>query len=121
MASGCDQCTLRQAPRTAFRVRQALTAYSNGRRRHLDFYQFMTRFLTPFFQGDSNLLTLIRNLTFPHSRWFGPLRREMTRTMVGVGRGFVRRPIPLADLPRLKLRQLKLVSATCGDDPEGVL
>ncbi len=91
----------------AFRVRQALIAYSNGRKRHLDFYQFMTRFLTPFFQGDSNLLTLIRNLTFPHSRWFGPLRREMTRTMVGVGRGFVRRPIPLADLPRLKLRQLR--------------
>jgi 2-polyprenyl-6-methoxyphenol hydroxylase-like FAD-dependent oxidoreductase len=84
-----------------FRVRQALLAYSLARKNHLAFYQFMTRFLTPFFQSDSKLLALVRDLTFPHCRWLWPLRKQMTMTMVGVGRGFIRRPLPLHDLPRL--------------------
>jgi len=85
-------------------VARALAAYSTGRKRHLGFYQFMTRFLTPFFQSDSRLLAWIRDRTFPHSRWFGPLRRQMTQTMVGVGRGFLRRPMPIRELPRLSDR-----------------
>lgn len=90
-----------------FRVRQALAAYTIARKQHLDFYQFMTRFLTPFFQSDSGLLALVRNLSFPHSRWLWPLRKQMTQTMVGVGRGFVRSPMSMESLPRLKLRQLR--------------
>jgi 2-polyprenyl-6-methoxyphenol hydroxylase-like FAD-dependent oxidoreductase len=86
----------------AFRVRQAVLAYSSARKHHLAFYQFMTRFLTPFFQSDSKLLALVRDLTFPHSRWIGPLRRQMTQTMVGVGRGFLRPAFPIHDLPRLR-------------------
>nr|MBA2539062.1 FAD-dependent monooxygenase [Deltaproteobacteria bacterium] len=86
----------------AFRVRQALDAYTAARKHQLGFYQFMTRFLTPFFQSDSKLRALVRDLTFPHSRWIGPLRRQMTQTMVGVGRGLVRPASSIHDLPRLR-------------------
>ena len=43
-------------------------AYSAARRRHLNYYQFMTRALTPFFQSDSRLLAVVRDLTFPLAR-----------------------------------------------------
>lgn len=93
----------RAAP--AFRVRQALTAYSSSRKRQLDFYQLMTRLLTPLFQSDSKLLGWVRDRAFPHSRWFAPLRRQMTQTMVGIGRGLLRRGASLDGLPRLRSRR----------------
>ncbi|MCB9559624.1 MAG: FAD-dependent monooxygenase [Kofleriaceae bacterium] len=79
-------------------VDAALAAYTAARRRHLGYYQFATRALTPFFQGDSRLRGWLRDLLFPTSRWLRPLRRRMVRTMIGVDRGVVRRPIPLAEL-----------------------
>jgi len=82
-------------------VGRALAAYSANRRHHLGFYQFATRALTPFFQSDSRFLGWVRDRFFPTSRWIGPLRRRMTRTMVGVDRGLIRRPLPMHDLPRL--------------------
>jgi 2-polyprenyl-6-methoxyphenol hydroxylase-like FAD-dependent oxidoreductase len=82
-------------------VERALAAYTAARRRHLNYYQFATRFLTPFFQSDSRFLAWIRDRCFPTSRWLGLLRRRMTRTMVGIDRGVVRRPMPIRDLPRL--------------------
>lgn len=99
LVDAIDSIDHRASP--AYRVRQALDAYSAARRAHLGFYQFMTRFLTPFFQSDSALLAWIRDRTFPHSRWIAPLRKLMTRTMVGVERGFVRSPMPISELPRL--------------------
>lgn len=82
----------------------ALAAYTRARRRHLAYYQFATRALTPFFQGDSRFLGWLRDLLFPISRWLGPLRRRMVRTMVGIDRGILRRPMPLADLKTRLLR-----------------
>ncbi len=82
-------------------VDRALAAYSTTRRRHLNYYQFATRALTPFFQGDSRALGWLRDLTFPHSRWLGFFRRRMVRAMCGIDRGLVRAPLPIADLPRL--------------------
>ncbi len=82
-------------------VERALVEYSTIRRQHLAFYQLMTRFLTPLFQSDSRVFGWLRDLVFPHSRWLGPLRRQMTRTMVGVGRGLLRSPMPIHELPRL--------------------
>lgn len=82
-------------------VDDALAAYSAARRRHLGYYQFATRALTPFFQGDSRALGWLRDLTFPTSRWLGFLRRRMVRTMAGIDRGIVRRPIPLAEVKAL--------------------
>jgi hypothetical protein len=46
----------------------------------------------------------VRDLAFPVSRWLPPLRRWMVRTMAGLDRGIVRRPIPLDELRRLALR-----------------
>jgi 2-polyprenyl-6-methoxyphenol hydroxylase-like FAD-dependent oxidoreductase len=78
------------------RVDDALAAYTAARRRHLGYYQLATRALTPFFQGDSRLLALVRDLVFPVSRWVGPLRRRMVRTMCGIDLGIVRRPLLLS-------------------------
>jgi 2-polyprenyl-6-methoxyphenol hydroxylase-like FAD-dependent oxidoreductase len=94
--------------RPAFRVRQALAAYSARRKRQLDYYQFMTRFLTPFFQSDSRLLAFLRDLAFPHSRWLAPFRNLMTTTMVGTGRGWIRPAVPHHDLPRISRRSSDL-------------
>jgi len=79
-------------------VARALAAYSAARRRHLDFYQFATRALTPLFQGDSRVLGWLRDLTFPSSRWLGFLRRRMVRAMVGIDRGVLRGPMAIADV-----------------------
>ena len=79
-------------------VAPALAAYSRGRRRQLAYYQWMTRLLTPLFQGDSRLGAALRDLVFPASRWLPYLRRRMVRTMIGIDRGLVRAPLPLAEL-----------------------
>jgi 2-polyprenyl-6-methoxyphenol hydroxylase-like FAD-dependent oxidoreductase len=84
-------------------VAPALAAYTAGRRRHLDYYQFATRALTPLFQSDSRMLGVVRDLMFPAFHWFAPLRRRMVRTMAGLDRGIVRRPIPLDELRRALL------------------
>src|SRR5262249_963619 len=47
------------------RVPAALAAYDQRRRRHLATYQLATRWLTPFFQGDVGLLSIVRDLGFP--------------------------------------------------------
>jgi 2-polyprenyl-6-methoxyphenol hydroxylase-like FAD-dependent oxidoreductase len=79
-------------------VEAGLAAYTQARRRHLAYYQWATRALTPFFQGDSRVLGWLRDRLFPVSTWLGPLRRRMVRTMAGLDRGIVRAPIPLAAL-----------------------
>jgi 2-polyprenyl-6-methoxyphenol hydroxylase-like FAD-dependent oxidoreductase len=84
-------------------VALAVAAYTAARRRHLDYYQLATRALTPFFQSDSRVLGWVRDLVFPVSRWLGPLRRRMVRTMAGLDRGMVRRPIPLEEVRRALL------------------
>jgi len=60
-------------------VAATLAAYTAAWRRHLDYYQLATRALTPFFQGDSRVLGVVRDLVFPASRWLAPLRRRMVR------------------------------------------
>ncbi|MEO8700099.1 MAG: NAD(P)/FAD-dependent oxidoreductase [Kofleriaceae bacterium] len=98
-----DAVALADAIEAEATVDTALASYTRARHRHLNFYQFATRALTPFFQSDSRFLGWVRDRFFPTSRWFGPLRRRMTRAMVGVDRGLIRRPQSLADLPRLAL------------------
>jgi 2-polyprenyl-6-methoxyphenol hydroxylase-like FAD-dependent oxidoreductase len=79
-------------------VAEALAAYSRARRRPLAYYQLVTRALTPLFQGDSRALGWLRDRVFPASRWLGYLRRRMVRTMLGIDRGLLRAPLPLAAL-----------------------
>ena len=85
-------------------VDAGLDRYTRARRRHLGYYQFATRALTPFFQGDSRVLGFLRDRLFPMSRWLRPLRRRMVRTMIGIDRGIVRAPIPLGEIRRMLAR-----------------
>lgn len=61
----------------------ALALYSRRRRKHLRFYQFATRWTTPFFQSDLLPLGWLRDLVFPIIQRIPPLRRQMTATMAG--------------------------------------
>lgn len=61
----------------------ALNAYARERRRHIAIYQRLSRWLTPFFQSDHDLLVPMRNA------FFGPLGRlrltrgQMLRILTG--------------------------------------
>jgi 2-polyprenyl-6-methoxyphenol hydroxylase-like FAD-dependent oxidoreductase len=66
----------------------ALDRYSRARRDHLDFYQFATRWLTPFFQGDEAWLGTLRDLGMPIMGKLGLTNRVMTLSMLGVMDGF---------------------------------
>jgi 2-polyprenyl-6-methoxyphenol hydroxylase-like FAD-dependent oxidoreductase len=97
-----DAVALADAIAAHERIPDALAAYSRERRRHLAFYQFMTRTLTPLFQSDSRMLGWLRDRFFPINRWLRFMRYRMVRTMVGVDRGLFRRPFPISEI----LRQL---------------
>jgi len=77
----------------------ALDVYSRERAGHLGFYQFATRFLTPFFQGDEPLLGSLRDLAMPIAARIGITNRIMTLGMLGVVDGFGGRTLTLR-LPR---------------------
>ena len=96
-----DAAVLADAVAAESTIERALASYSAQRRRHLDYYQFATRALTPLFQGDSRVLGWLRDRAFPASRWLRPLRRRMVMMMTGIERGIVRRPMALAELTRL--------------------
>jgi 2-polyprenyl-6-methoxyphenol hydroxylase-like FAD-dependent oxidoreductase len=64
-------------------LREALARYSAKRRAHLRFYQFATRWTTPFFQSDLLPLGWLRDIAFPIVQHIPPLRRQMTATMAG--------------------------------------
>jgi 2-polyprenyl-6-methoxyphenol hydroxylase-like FAD-dependent oxidoreductase len=93
-----DAMTLADCIASEPSVPAALECYSRTRRRHLAFYQFATRALTPMFQSDSKVLGWLRDVVFPHSRWFSPLRYRMVRAMCGIDRGIIRGPMKIADL-----------------------
>lgn len=64
-------------------LEEALARYSSRRRRHLRFYQFATRWTTPFFQSDLLPLGWLRDLFFPLLHTLPYMRRQMTATMAG--------------------------------------
>lgn len=80
-ASTLAQC-LREQP-----LASALTSYSSLRRKHLGFYQFATRWATPFFQSDHHCLGALRDLTFPLANKIPWARQQMTSTMAGLKTG----------------------------------
>ncbi len=67
---------------------RALDRYSRARAEHLAFYQFMTRSLTPFFQGDHAILGTLRDFSMPLMCKVPLVNRIMTLTMLGVVDGF---------------------------------
>lgn len=62
---------------------QALARYTRLRRSHLRFYQFATRWATPFFQSDWLPLGWMRDIAFPILQRIPVLRRQMSATMQG--------------------------------------
>lgn len=82
-----DARTLAQTLTESDSLPEALTRYSERRRRHLRFYQFATRWLTPFFQSDSRLAASLRDCALPLLSRSAFFDRQMTRTMIGVKTG----------------------------------
>ena len=70
-------------------VPAALAAYSRERQPHLRFYQFATRWLTPFFQSDFASLGWLRDRFMGLASRIPFMRRQMIASMCGVKRGIV--------------------------------
>jgi 2-polyprenyl-6-methoxyphenol hydroxylase-like FAD-dependent oxidoreductase len=60
-----------------------LDTYSRARRAHLGFYQWATRLLTPFFQGDEEWFGILRDLGMPFMMKVPWMRKMMTLSMCG--------------------------------------
>jgi 2-polyprenyl-6-methoxyphenol hydroxylase-like FAD-dependent oxidoreductase len=73
----------------------ALEAYSRTRRWHLAWYQFATRWLTPFFQSDWTWLGPVRDLGMPLGSLLPWFRKQMSLSMCGTSRGPLMRALPM--------------------------
>ncbi len=78
-----DARSLAETLRECDSLPDALAQYTLRWRRHLGFYQFATRWLTPFFQSDSRLAALARDTTLPLLARSSFFDHQMTRTMAG--------------------------------------
>lgn len=72
---------------SGFGLEEALENYTRRRRKHVGFYQFATRWTTPFFQSDYLALGKIRDLGFPMGMRISYMRKQMTATMAGLKTG----------------------------------
>lgn len=82
-----DALALRDALRDARDVTAALAGYQQERRRHVGLYQFWSRWLTPVFQSEHDLLARARDLAFlPLGRLPGG-RGHMLRVLSGLQQG----------------------------------
>ncbi len=79
---------------------EALAEYSRRRRAHLVFYRLASRWLTPFFQSDHELLGDLRDVLFPIANAIPFMRRQMTLTMAGVQQRVLGHPLRLKALER---------------------
>jgi 2-polyprenyl-6-methoxyphenol hydroxylase-like FAD-dependent oxidoreductase len=82
-----DAWTLAQCLNHHETVPAALDAYSRTRRSHLNYYQLVTRWLTPFFQSDYALLGWLRDLGMPILNRFSVFNRAMAMGMCGTADG----------------------------------
>jgi 2-polyprenyl-6-methoxyphenol hydroxylase-like FAD-dependent oxidoreductase len=95
----CDAQALAAALAAADELPRALHEYSRARRRPLAFYQHATRWLTPFFQGDSAAAGRLRDLAMPLAARVPWIHRQMVLTMCGLKRGlFTSLPMPALPL-----------------------
>lgn len=70
-----------------FELEEGLVNYTRRRKKHVGFYQFATRWTTPFFQSDYLPLGKVRDLTFPIGMKIPYVRKEMVRSMAGMKAG----------------------------------
>ncbi|MEQ8178670.1 MAG: NAD(P)/FAD-dependent oxidoreductase [Amphiplicatus sp.] len=66
---------------------QAAKRFEAARRRHLAFYGFASRWLTPFFQSDSALAGAVRDAMFPLLPQAPFMKKLMAATLAGVKTG----------------------------------
>ena len=100
LGQGCnlallDAWFLAEAMRGAESVPDALYRYSRIRRWHLSWYQFMTRWLTPFFQSDLTVLQPMRDVGMAWAAKVPWFRKQMVSAMCGVSRGPFMSLLPL--------------------------
>lgn len=91
-----DAWALSEAFRETDGYAQLWQHYHQSRRKHVHFYQRMSRLLTPFYQSHSRSLAAVRDVTFPtmyHIPW---LRKQMALTVSGVKRGAIAKNLDLA-------------------------
>lgn len=99
----CDAAALADCVAAHPDVKAALSAYTRTRRRHLDYYQWATRALTPFFQSDSRLLPWLRDLGMPLAGALPWSRRKMVAAMAGAETGLLlAAPLDLSQVPQLE-------------------
>lgn len=94
-----DAMILEECMAEAQSLSAALASYSLRRRAHLAWFQWATRFLTPFFQGDSRFLGLLRDVAMPMLGRIAPFRRLMIASMVGNTSGPFRSALELPSRP----------------------
>ncbi len=83
-----DALALRDALRACADVRDALDAYQHDRRAHVRVYQFWSRWLTPLFQSNHDMVAKTRDVAFlPLGKLPGG-RGHMLRVLTGTQRGF---------------------------------
>lgn len=93
-----DAMVLADALAESDSVKSALRRYSDARRAHLRYYQWATRFLTPFFQSNSRSLGWLRDTFMGRACKWPIVRSKMVRTMCGLERGiFFADPLPMPE------------------------
>ncbi|MCB1546856.1 MAG: FAD-dependent monooxygenase [Hyphomicrobiaceae bacterium] len=65
----------------------ALRTFAAARRRHVRFYQWAGALMTPFFQSDSRLLPIARDLAFDRAKLLPIVHRQMLWTLAGLKTG----------------------------------
>jgi 2-polyprenyl-6-methoxyphenol hydroxylase-like FAD-dependent oxidoreductase len=91
----CDAIALAYCLDGTSSLATALAMFSARRREHLAYYQFASRWLTPFFQSDLTPLGPLRDWGMGIACGIPALRRRMLLTMAGVGRGILASPLAL--------------------------
>jgi 2-polyprenyl-6-methoxyphenol hydroxylase-like FAD-dependent oxidoreductase len=82
-----DACALRNALRMETQIDVAIARYQKERHTHVRIYQFWSRWLTPLFQSDHDVVARLRNLALlPLGRMPGG-RGQMLRVLSGLQRG----------------------------------
>ena len=75
-------------------VPAALALYARMRQQHVRFYQLASAVMTPFFQSDSRVLAMVRDLAFDRAKIVPYMHREMLRTLAGIKTGLFRSDTP---------------------------
>ena len=95
-----DAFYLQQVLQQQFLVPEALMSYSERRKKHLKYYQWASRFLTPLFQSNSWMGATFRDLTFPPMKYISLAKRQALLTLFGV------KPSFLGSKPNIDLNEL---------------